>query len=333
MVVALLVFAVCTALIVAMKSEFNRFYQRGANLFLGEQAYAYLRGAEALAGMALVADFDADKDSRQPKDTLRELWAQPTAPYALDDGGWLAGSLKDLQGRFNLNALSATASTGAGQRAGERSTEPAFTPAQEQFIRLLQALGEDSVSQREAISITRAVVDWLDSDSRPQPDGAEDDFYYGRTPAYRAANRPMSSVSELLAVANVTPQLYRALAPLVTVWPQTPAPLNVHTAPATVLRSINADKELEPLTESDGEALVDYREENGFTDIDDFLANQVFSGRAQQMTGIRGLLGERSSWFLLEAEVEVADRRMRLYSILERRKRRVEAVARAGGSL
>jgi general secretion pathway protein K len=51
------------------------------------------------------------------------------------------------------------------------------------------------------------------------------------------------------------------------------------------------------------------------------------------MTGIRGLLGERSSWFLLEAEVEVADRRMRLYSILERRKRRVEAVARAGGSL
>ena len=49
LVVAMLVFALCAALIVAMKSEFTRFYQRGANMFLSEQAQAYLRGAEDLA--------------------------------------------------------------------------------------------------------------------------------------------------------------------------------------------------------------------------------------------------------------------------------------------
>ena len=105
LVVALLVFALCTALIVAMKGEFDRFYQRAANVMQAEQAYAYLRGAEDLAAMALLIDYDADKDSEQPRDELGEIWARPTTPYALDEGGWLVGSLEDLQGRFNLNSL------------------------------------------------------------------------------------------------------------------------------------------------------------------------------------------------------------------------------------
>ena len=96
LVVAMLVFALCAALIVAMKSEFTRFYQRGANLFLSEQAHAYLRGAEDLAGIALLADYDIDQCREQPRDDLDEIWAQPTTPYALDEGGWLAGKLTDL---------------------------------------------------------------------------------------------------------------------------------------------------------------------------------------------------------------------------------------------
>jgi general secretion pathway protein K len=51
------------------------------------------------------------------------------------------------------------------------------------------------------------------------------------------------------------------------------------------------------------------------------------------MAEMRGLLGERSSYFLMRAEAQVAERRMRLYSVLERRNRRVTAVARASGSL
>ncbi len=120
LVVAMLVFALCAALIVAMKSEFTRFYQRGANLFLAEQSYAYLRGAEDLAILALLADYDLDQSGEQPRDDLGEIWAQPPAPYALDEGGWLVGSLTDLQGRFNLNAL-------AARSQGEGAAR--FTPA------------------------------------------------------------------------------------------------------------------------------------------------------------------------------------------------------------
>ncbi len=61
LIVAMLVFALATALVVAMKSEFERFYQRSANILLEEQAQAYLRGAEDLASLVLLADYDQDK--------------------------------------------------------------------------------------------------------------------------------------------------------------------------------------------------------------------------------------------------------------------------------
>jgi general secretion pathway protein K len=325
LVVALLVFALSTALIVAMKSEFNRFYQRSANALQAEQAYAYLRGAEDLAGMALLIDYDSDQGSEQPRDDLEEIWAQPTTPYALEEGGWLVGSLEDLQGRFNLNTLVG--------RVKEDQDNIRFTAAQEQFIRLLQALEDPAVSEQEAILITAAIGDWLDQDDAPSANGAEDDFYFSRDPAHRAANRPMASASELRAVANMTADIYQALLPWVTVWPQIPAPLNIHTAPATVLRSINVDKNLSPLTEADALSLVDYRENAGFTDVDDFLANAVFGAKPEQMAGIKGILGQASSYFLLRAEVEVADSNMRLYSVLQRSQRSITALARANGSL
>lgn len=326
LVVAMLVFALSTALVVAMKSEFNRFYQRSANILLAEQAHAYLRGAEDLAGIVLIADYDQDRDKGQQRDDLVEIWALPATPYALDDGGWLMGSLEDLQGRFNINLL-------AQRVEGKGKGKPRFTAAQAQFIRLLQALEEPAVSQQEAILITESISDWLDPDGKPTADGAEDDYYYARTPAYRTGNRPMSSTSELRAVAYMTPEIYAAVSPWVTVWPQTSALLNIHTAPAMVLRSINADNNLSPLSEAEGQSLVEYRESSGFADKDDFLANQVFDGKQKNMGGVNNLLGEDSSYFLLRAEVEVADRTLRLYSVLERRDRRIGAIARASGSL
>jgi general secretion pathway protein K len=51
------------------------------------------------------------------------------------------------------------------------------------------------------------------------------------------------------------------------------------------------------------------------------------------MEGIAALLGERSSYFLLSARVEIADRDMRLYSVLQRDRRQVSSLVRASGSL
>ena len=328
LVVAMLVFAICAALIVAMQREFTLFYQRGANSLQAEQGYAYLRGAEELATLALVLDYDTDKERDVPRDDLEEIWAQPATPYALDEGGWLMGSLEDLQGRLNLNGL---AGSGGGQGSGQGQASERFTPAQSQFIRLLQTLEEPVVSEQEAIAITRSIADWIDADGNTSPDGAEDDYYFSQTPAYRAANRPMSSVSELRAIANVSAELYAVLAPLVTVWPQTAQPLNIHTAKVQVLRSINADDSLEPLAESDAQALAEQREESGFLDKAEFLAHPAFADKP--MEKVAELLGESSAYFLLSARVEIADRELQLYSVLQRQQRRVESLVRASGSL
>lgn len=329
MVLALLVFAISAALIVAMSRDFNRTYQQGSNIFLAAQSEAYLRGAEGLASLALIADADADRRADLRRDDLSEIWAQEASPYPLDEGGWLTGSLEDLQGRFNLNRLVGRVEQTEAQPAGPQR----LTPEQAQFVRLLLAVTEGELGETQAVSITRAIGDWLDADSNLRPDGAEDDAYLGLTPAYRAANRPMASVSELRAVAGVDDELFRALAPWVTVWPEVPAALNIHTAPAMVLRSLAEDDSLVPLSAADGEALVAFREESGFADLDAFLAHPVFADRAADMAQTRTLLGETSDYFLLSAGVEVADRNTRLYSVLERRNRQVNVLQRTAGSL
>lgn len=325
LVLALLVFALCAALMVAMQRQFTLFYQRAANLFQGEQAYAYLRGAEDLAALALVMDYDQDKGRERPRDDLTEIWARESPPYPLEEGGWLMGSLEDLQGRFNLNSLDARVGDAQAQGAAR------FTPSQAQFIRLLQALGEPALTEQEAIAITEAVGDWLDRDQEARFDGAEDDYYFVQTPAYRAANRPMASVSELRAVAGISDELFRALEPWVTVWPANPLPMNIHTAPPVLLRSINADDDLSPLSEAQAQRLADARREPGYVDKAAFLADPVFDGKS--MTAVAAILGESSSSFLLEARVEIADRELRLYSVLRRQQRQVTSMVRASGSL
>jgi general secretion pathway protein K len=318
LIVALLVAAICAALAVGLQRDFTLAYQRGSNRILSEQGWAYLRGAEALAATALVLDHDADVERNLARDDLTEIWAQEATPYALDEGGWLVGSLVDLQGRFNLNGLAAQPADGEGSAR--------YSAEQQFFIRLLQSLEGVELSEYEAIAVTEAVADWLDEDDEPRLNGAESPAYSAREPAYRPGNRPMASVSELRMVANVTPVLFRALAPLVTVWPRESAPLNIHTAAPQLLRALNVDGNLQPLSAADAQQLLQLREESGFADRDDFLAQPVFA--EAPLDKLARLLGESSSYFLLDARVEIADREQRLYSVLRRESRQVTVLAR-----
>ena len=76
LVVALLVFAIASALMVGLQRDFTLQLQRGSNSFLQEQAWVYLEGAENLAAMGLRLDAAQDTASDSPRDDLTELWAQ-----------------------------------------------------------------------------------------------------------------------------------------------------------------------------------------------------------------------------------------------------------------
>ena len=319
LIIAMLVFALATTLVVAMSSEFTLLVKRGGNSFVASQAYAYLRGGEDLARLALIADAEQDEQEQDPRDTLAELWAQQVAPYALDEGGWLTGSLQDMEARLNLNIM-----------AGEPPENQPFTSAQEQFLRLLQSFEEPIVSEQDARLILEALQDWLDGDQEPRDFGAEDDFYFDAVPSYRTGNRPMLSVSELRMVAYVTPEIYQAVAPYLTVWGT--GSINIQTAPARILRTLNAQGVLEPLSEGEGEALLELRGETGFESKEAFLEAPIVAG-LELSDELRGRLVERSSYFLYSGQVEVADRISTLYSVLFREANQVSPVLRSSGAL
>ena len=54
-------------------------------------------------------------------------------------------------------------------------------------------------------SLADAILDWIDADDTPRDFGAESDYYLALPHPYRAANRPLASLSELLLVRGVTP--------------------------------------------------------------------------------------------------------------------------------
>ena len=364
LIIAMLVFALSATLLVALQREFSLALQRGTNQLFSEQAWAYLIGAEELAKLALQADHLLDARSATAADHLGELWAQPATPYPLDAGGWMTGQLTDLQGRINLNMLvsdpvtqtppsggegvsdggSESASAGVesepisqsrqqnesvGQVSGDEAGR--WTPTQKLLIRLLQALNEASLPLDEAMALTEAISDFIDPDTNRRRDGAEANEYRYADFPYLPANRALASVSELRSVRGMTPEIYEALVPLVTVWPERNTRLNILTAPLPVLRTLNADDQWAPLPVIDAERWVESRREGGIAQVADLLADPILAGRPS--AELESLLDIRSDWFLLDASVELLDRQRHLFTVLHRETDMAVAVFRSEGEL
>ncbi len=136
--------------------------------------------------------------------------------------GTLEGSLEDMQGRFNLNNLARVTTD------GKQDPQPL-----EQFQRLLVAVGLEA----KWAGLAR---DWIDVDDQPgSPDGAEDSIYTSQTPPYRTGNWPMMSASELMNLPGFGADRYRMIAPYVTALPLRHRPINICTASAPVLESLD----------------------------------------------------------------------------------------------
>lgn len=114
-------------------------------------------------------------------------------------GGFVTLTVSDASNCFNINTLA-------------NPDEGAARLARMSWAALLRDL---DISSGEANDLADALADWLDNDSTPRPGGAEDGYYLTLSPAYRTANQPMDSPSELAAVRGYTPALQDALAGVV----------------------------------------------------------------------------------------------------------------------
>ena len=221
-ITALLIVALGTISVVAIVARQQFDMQREQNEGLIQMARDFAISGERFAVAMLYRD---RKDGmRNNSDSLDDDWAQTIPPVPIDNAS-IKGCIVDMQGRFNLNNLINE----------EGVLEPAYV---DQLKRLL---GELNIDQAKA----QAIADWVDEDvNATVPDGAEDDYYTGLTPAYRAANQPFYGVSELLLVkgfsANVEEEKadYDLLVPHVSALPRRTA-VNVNTATPQVIASMS----------------------------------------------------------------------------------------------
>ncbi len=299
LIVALLVAAIVTLLVTSVASDSLVTFRRVENQLHGQQAFALLLGAEAVARSALLEDLktsEIDSDS--------EFWSTEDLLYPTEYGS-IQGRLYDLSGRINLANLL------------ERPTESRrYSADQQRFIRLLQTLPlATSLDQNDAEQLANAVFDWLDPDDDERaPGGAEQYHYSSMEPPGRPANRMVGSVSELRWVKGMTPEVYRALRPHLSIWPSTGSTLNVNTASIEVLRSLNADNILRPMAESDAQAIIEYRQEEApFGNLEFFTEGQLAALEIDTEN-----IGFSSTHFLLTSQTVFLSRTYRLRSVIHR---------------
>jgi general secretion pathway protein K len=299
LIIALVLVALAT--ILAWKITFPGYLERRrtTGFLAAEQAVQFGTGAEALAADILTHDMQQNKQF-----TLNQDWAQPSQALPISspsnpDGepiGSLQGSLEDMQGRFNLNNL-ARITTVNGKLV--QDPQPLL-----QFQRLLVSLNLEP----KWAGIAR---DWIDADTVPgEPDGAEDSVYTSQNPPYLTGNWPMTSTSELLALPGFGLDRYQKLAPYVTVLPTANSKINVCTASAYVIESLDQGLSGEYVGNQD--AMTAGRKNGCFPDPNTLgsVAGPTVAAK------IKPYVTDTTSYFQLTTHVTLGTSEFTLYSLL-----------------
>jgi len=297
---ALILMALAAVIATALFFDTSLWARRSATSFGMEEALQLGQGAEALAAYAL------SQDNNQT-DTPQDAWAQPTDPMQVGADVLLQAQLVDLQGRFNINTLVA----GNGKR-----DENAYKV----FERLLALLQLDQ-------ALADPVIDWIDPDVQPEPQGGEDTLYMSSAPPHLAANLSMTTTSELMQLPGFTRDVYLKLAPHITALPPTVRTINVCMADGFVLDALFA---LNP-------------QETGHVEYSLLTPDQLLQQRGSDCFPRRTVLTagaplmqamttERTNWFRLQTFIRVGTAEFDLYSLMYRNGRQARAVARSVGT-
>lgn len=93
------------------------------------------------------------------------------------------------------------------------------------------------VQEDEATRLLDAILDWRDPDSLRRPNGAEEPEYRAAGLDYGPANEPFGAIEELQLVLGMRPEIYRRIAPMITVYSKQPG-INPALASRDVLLAI-----------------------------------------------------------------------------------------------
>ncbi len=266
LITAMLVVAIVAAIAAYLSLGQEVWIRQTQNLADRSEANKVADGALYL--VLRVLDDDAKKNN--PTDDLTQDWAQTIPPLPVENGSVLI-KIDDAQAKFNLNSV---------WRNGAPS-QPDIGVLQ----RLLESLGLDP-------GLTDALLDWIDPDSQPRPNGAEDLYYLTLKPPYRAANQPLQSVDELRLIRGFDAKTVDKLSPYVVALPQ-PTSVNINTTNAMVLSALFTAL---PLQTAQG--LIDQRDKNK----QPFMSKSDLQARAGQAPASDQIYDIKTSYFIADIQ-------------------------------
>lgn len=311
LITAVVLVALATVLATAIAFNTAMGARRAAGAIAVEQGFQIALGAEGLAAYALREDANGravpgqattpgTPPPAQATDDPRDKWAERYGPVEVAPGVSLEAQLADENGKFNLNTLV--------DYNGNRDPQSATA-----FSALLRLLQIDP-------KFAELMVDWIDRDTDPSPagSGAEDNVYTAQTPGYRAANRFVTSVSELMQLPGMTRADYLKLLPHVSALPPQDWKLNVCFATREVLDAFLTAAEDGSLqqenTRIDDRTWQAYRAQACFPDLQTYTAGMNGRYKPQIVTRVTN----KTVYFGLRTWVTIGTTRFALYSLLMR---------------
>ena len=274
-----------------------------AYLMRQNQSLLYAKSAEAFFSELLVDD----ADNAGAVDYLQENWAKPMPAFPVEDG-FVSGTLQDESGKFNLNSLV--------------NDEGVPNPqAKLWFEKLLLRVGLPE-------KLSEAVIDWQDADDEISGTmGAENSYYQGLPQGYLAANSKFHNVEELKLVRGFEDQKYLQIVDYVSALPASDSKVNVNTAPAMLLASLDPKLDINAVEQALQKRQVNLEH---FSNINDLWATEPFKQVSPDVQSqVNALLGVQSNYFKAKIEVLLSERKRQFSSDLVRKDKTVYVVYRS----
>ncbi len=242
-------------------------------------------------------------------DTLDEIWSRPSPPISLGEGQVVV-TVADEESKLNINSLI------MGNGISENMKMVAL------FDALLEKLDLDP-------SITGSILDWLDKDDTPRPQGGEGAYYSGKKLPYTVKNDRFDSLFELKLVKGVDDKAYRTLSPYLTTVGS--GRININTAPATILAILARGEDPEYhalLSDSEVEEILRFRKESPFEKVEDIKKVSTSLEELYLKSRVRDLITTASTTFTVHVVSQVEKGSTRIVSRLYRKGKDVSEIYR-----
>lgn len=291
--IALLLTLVVLALLTAVIVEFD--YGAKVNLitagnFRDEVRAIYLAKSGVAAARAALKD---DALHHGSYDALTEFWAQPIPAFPVGEGS-VSIQVTDESGKIDLNRL-------GDKRTLERDATGNM---------LKRLLGVLEVDPGLIEPIYQAIKNWVDPD--PTHDCPEDYYYQQQDPPYHCKKGPMVTLSELLSVKGITPEIYKKIRPYVTIVSSQSHPINVNTAGLPVLEALDDN------IDADTATCIQDRRPYENTSMSDFFGCATAVTACSVASPCRTQIGVQSSYFSVVSRGSMYDTEKVINALIQR---------------